>query len=187
MSESIDFDASGLVTVSGSDKSTGKTNKITITNNKACVLQYDIERRMVKKAELFQEEDERQRTKVDAKTSLEKYAYCINKPNMREGKVADKIDAPDVRNRRDQVMVPKGVECREALVLALLPSFSGPSSHALAHAPCLLPSLIAPSLPVSLHAPSFVSPWLPVVSHVHAPSFVSPWLPVASHVHNHRG
>jgi hypothetical protein len=69
---------------SGSDKSKGKTNKIPITNNKACVLKNDIVHRMVKKAELFKEEDERQRTKVDAKTALENYAFSLNNTNMRD-------------------------------------------------------------------------------------------------------
>jgi hypothetical protein len=49
---------------------------------------------------------------------------------MRDEKVADKIDAPDIPNRRDQVMIPKDIECRAAVVLAPLPSFSGPSSLA---------------------------------------------------------
>jgi len=90
---SFDLDANGIMNVSASDKSTGKTNKITITNDKGRLSQDDIER-MVKEAERFKEEDERQRKKIDAKNSLENYAYSL-KNTMSEEKVADKIDASD--------------------------------------------------------------------------------------------
>merc|ERR1719409_1125978 len=79
--------------VSASDKSTGKTNKITITNDKGRLSQDDIED-MVKEAERFKEEDERTRKKIDAKNALENYAYSL-KNTMSEEKVADKIDASD--------------------------------------------------------------------------------------------
>jgi hypothetical protein len=65
---------------------------------------------------------DRQRTKVDVMTALENFASSLKKTNMRDEKVADNINAPDFPNRRDQVMVPTGIACREALVLALLPS-----------------------------------------------------------------
>jgi L1 cell adhesion molecule like protein len=90
---SFDLDANGIMNVSASDKSTGKTNKITITNDKGRLSQDDIER-MVKEAERFKEEDERQRKKVDAKNALENYAYSL-KNTMSEEKVADKLDASD--------------------------------------------------------------------------------------------
>ena len=74
-------------------QSTGKTNKITITNDKGRLSQDDIER-MVKEAERFKEEDERQRKKIDAKNSLENYSYSL-KNTMQDDKVADKLDASD--------------------------------------------------------------------------------------------
>jgi L1 cell adhesion molecule like protein len=90
---SFDLDANGIMNVSASDKSTGKTNKITITNDKGRLSQDDIER-MVKEAERFKEEDERQRKKIDAKNSLENYSYSL-KNTMQDDKVADKLDASD--------------------------------------------------------------------------------------------
>merc|ERR1711906_97129 len=90
---SFDLDANGIMNVTAADKSTGKSNKITITNDKGRLSQEDIER-MVKEAERFKEEDERQRKKIDAKNSLEKYAYSL-KNTLSEEKVADKIDASD--------------------------------------------------------------------------------------------
>merc|ERR1719498_1830013 len=79
--------------VTAADKSTGKTNKITITNDKGRLSQDDIER-MVKEAERFKDEDERQRKKIDAKNALENYAYSL-KNTLSEDKVADKIDDSD--------------------------------------------------------------------------------------------
>merc|ERR1719498_150227 len=79
--------------VTAADKSTGKSNKITITNDKGRLSQDDIER-MVKEAERFKDEDERQRKKIDAKNALENYAYSL-KNTLSEDKVADKIDASD--------------------------------------------------------------------------------------------
>jgi L1 cell adhesion molecule like protein len=90
---SFDLDANGIMNVSAADKSTGKSNKITITNDKGRLSQDEIER-MVKEAERFKEEDERQRLKIDAKNALENYAYSL-KNTMSDDKVKDKIDASD--------------------------------------------------------------------------------------------
>ncbi len=90
---SFDLDANGIMNVSASDKSTGKTNKITITNDKGRLSQDEIER-MVKEAERFKEEDSRQRKKIEAKNALENYAYSL-KNTMSEEKTASKIDASD--------------------------------------------------------------------------------------------
>merc|ERR1712237_68596 len=62
----FDIDANGILNVSAADKSTGKQNKITITNDKGRLSKDDIER-MVNDAEKFKEEDEAQRERVAAK------------------------------------------------------------------------------------------------------------------------
>ena len=90
---SFDLDANGIMNVTAADKSTGKSNKITITNDKGRLSQDDIER-MVKEAERFKEEDERQRKKVDAKNSLENYSYSL-KNTLNDEKVAGKVSAED--------------------------------------------------------------------------------------------
>mmetsp|Transcript_28691 Transcript_28691/g.68505 ORF Transcript_28691/g.68505 Transcript_28691/m.68505 type:complete len:657 (-) Transcript_28691:100-2070(-) len=90
---SFDLDANGIMNVTAADKSTGKSNKITITNDKGRLSQEDIER-MVKEAERFKEEDERQRKKVDSKNSLENYAYSL-KNTMSDDKVAGKLEESD--------------------------------------------------------------------------------------------
>jgi len=90
---SFDLDANGIMSVQAADKSTGKSNKITITNDKGRLSQDEIER-MVKEAERFKEEDERQRQKVDAKNALENYAYSL-KNTLSDEKVKDKIEEGD--------------------------------------------------------------------------------------------
>eukprot|EP00961_Rhodomonas_salina_P080009 1075616-Rhodomonas_salina.2 len=90
---SFDLDANGIMNVTAADKSTGKSNKITITNDKGRLSQEEIER-MVKEAERFKEEDERQRKKVDGKNSLENYAYSL-KNTLSDPKVADKLEEED--------------------------------------------------------------------------------------------
>merc|ERR1711962_360445 len=67
------------------DKSTGKENKITITNDKGRLSKEDIEK-MVNDAGKYKAEDEKQKEKISAKNNLE--SYCFNmKSTMDEEKV----------------------------------------------------------------------------------------------------
>ncbi|KAK3740164.1 hypothetical protein QZH41_014096 [Actinostola sp. cb2023] len=85
----FDVDANGILNVSAVDKSTGKENKITITNDKGRLSKEDIER-MVKEAEKFKDEDEKIKEKIQAKNSLESYAYNM-KQTIEDDKIKDKI------------------------------------------------------------------------------------------------
>ena len=98
---SFDLDANGIMNVAAADKSTGKTNKITITNDKGRLSQDEIER-MVKEAERFKEDDERQRKKVDSKNSLENYAYSL-KNTLSDDKVKGKISDDDRKTLEGKV------------------------------------------------------------------------------------
>merc|ERR1711892_1591349 len=81
----FDIDANGILNVSACGKSTGKQNKITITNDKGRLSKEDIER-MVNDAEKFKAEDEKQKERISAKNGLE--SYCFNmKSTMDEEKV----------------------------------------------------------------------------------------------------
>ena len=53
----FDIDANGILNVSANDKGTGKSNKITITNEKGRLSKDDIEK-MVNDAEKFKAEDD---------------------------------------------------------------------------------------------------------------------------------
>ena len=89
----FDIDANGIMNVSATDKSTGKENKIVITNDKGRLSKEDIEK-MVKDAEKYKAEDDQQRDKVQAKNSLESYAYNM-KSTVEDDKVKDKISEED--------------------------------------------------------------------------------------------
>ena len=89
----FDVDANGILNVSALDKSTGKENKITITNDKGRLSKEDIER-MVQEAEKYKADDEAQRDKVQAKNSLESYCYNM-KQTVEDDKVKDKISEED--------------------------------------------------------------------------------------------
>ena len=69
-----DVDANGILQVSAVEKSSGKAEKITITNQSSKLSQEDIER-MVKEAELFKDEDEKIKLRIEAKNKLEQYCY----------------------------------------------------------------------------------------------------------------
>ncbi|XP_037124443.1 heat shock protein family A (Hsp70) member 8b [Syngnathus acus] len=89
----FDIDANGILNVSAADKSTGKENKITITNDKGRLSKDDIDR-MVREAEQYKAEDNLQREKVAAKNSLEAYAFNM-KASMEDEKLKDKVSDDD--------------------------------------------------------------------------------------------
>jgi len=89
----FDIDANGILNVTAIEKSTGKENKITITNDKGRLSKEDIER-MVNEAEKYKADDEKQKDRVAAKNSLE--SYCFNmKSTVEDEKVKDKIPEAD--------------------------------------------------------------------------------------------
>ncbi|KAI8778054.1 heat shock 70 kDa protein cognate 4 [Biomphalaria glabrata] len=89
----FDIDANGILNVSAADKSTGKENKITITNDKGRLSKEEIER-MVNDAEKYKNEDEKQKTRISAKNALESYAFHM-KSTVEDEKLKDKISADD--------------------------------------------------------------------------------------------
>merc|ERR1719458_1800579 len=91
----FDIDANGILNVSAADKSTGKQNKITITNDKGRLSKEEIER-MVNDADKFKAEDEKQKERISAKNGLE--SYCFNmKTTIEDEKVKDKISGDDAK------------------------------------------------------------------------------------------
>jgi heat shock 70kDa protein 1/2/6/8 len=88
-----DIDSNGILNVSAVEKSTGKVNKITITNDKGRLSAEEIER-MVAEAEKFKAEDEANKAKIEAKNQLENYCFSL-RASINEEKVADAIPAAD--------------------------------------------------------------------------------------------
>merc|ERR1719248_513406 len=70
----FDIDANGILNVNAADKSTGKSQQITITNDKGRLSKEDIEK-MVQDAEKYKAEDEEHKKKIEAKNAVENYAY----------------------------------------------------------------------------------------------------------------
>ncbi|NWY70083.1 HSP7C protein, partial [Erithacus rubecula] len=96
----FDIDANGILNVSAVDKSTGKENKITITNDKGRLSKENIER-MVQEAEKCKAEDEKQRDKVSSKNSLESYAFNM-KATVEDEKLQGKISDDDKQKILDK-------------------------------------------------------------------------------------
>ncbi|BAT76163.1 heat shock 70 kDa protein [Vigna umbellata] len=89
----FDIDANGILNVSAEDKTAGVKNKITITNDKGRLSKEEIEK-MVKDAERYKAEDEEVKKKVDAKNSLENYAYNMRN-TIKDEKIGGKLAADD--------------------------------------------------------------------------------------------
>ena len=70
----FDVDANAILNVTAVDKSSGKSNKITITNDKGRLSKEDIEK-MVNDAEKYKADDEKAKERVQAKNELESYSY----------------------------------------------------------------------------------------------------------------
>ncbi|PWY65322.1 heat shock protein 70 [Aspergillus heteromorphus CBS 117.55] len=99
----FDLDANGIMNVSAIEKGTGKTNKITITNDKGRLTKEDIER-MLAEAEKFKAEDEAETGRIQAKNGLESYAYSL-KNTLNEGKLTiSDADKEKVTAKIDEVI-----------------------------------------------------------------------------------
>ena len=73
---SFDIDANGIMNISAADKSTGKTNNMTITNDKGRLSKEEIDD-MIKKAEKFKEEDDANKEKIEKRNGLENFLYNL--------------------------------------------------------------------------------------------------------------
>jgi len=97
----FDIDANGILNVSALEKSTGKENKITITNDKGRLSQDEIER-MVQEAEKYKAEDDANKNRVEAKNGLENYCYSL-KSSIEGEEVKDKIPEDDKKTLLDAI------------------------------------------------------------------------------------
>lgn len=87
-----DIDANGILNISATEKSSGKTNKITITNDKGRLSAEEIER-MVAEAEKYKDQDDKQREKIEAKNKFESYLYQLK--SSITGELKDKLAEAD--------------------------------------------------------------------------------------------
>ncbi|CAL1600911.1 unnamed protein product [Knipowitschia caucasica] len=96
----FDVDANGILNVSAVDKSTGKENKITITNDKGRLSKEEIEK-MVQDADKFKAEDEAQRNRVGAKNALEAFVFSV-KNSLQDEAVSGKLNQDDRKKLLDK-------------------------------------------------------------------------------------
>jgi heat shock protein 1/8 len=100
-----DIDTNGILNVSAAEKSTGKENKIVITNDKGRLTKDEIDR-MVEEAEKYKTEDEENKQRIESKNGLENYAYNM-KSSVNDEKLSGKITAEDkatIESRCDDVI-----------------------------------------------------------------------------------
>ena len=83
-----EVNADGILSVSAVEKSTGKSDKITITNDSNRLSQEDIEK-MIDEAEKFKDDDKLVRETIEAKNKLENYLFGVknstNEEKLKEG------------------------------------------------------------------------------------------------------
>jgi L1 cell adhesion molecule like protein len=81
-----DIDANNILSVSAVEKSSGKSEKITIKNESSRLSKEDIEK-MVAEAEKFKEDDNKLREKVEAKNKLEGYCFSVRSSMLEDARM----------------------------------------------------------------------------------------------------
>jgi len=92
---SFDLDANGILNVTAEEKGTGKTQKITITNDSNRLSKEEVER-MVSEAEKFKADDEEVMAKIEAKNKLESYCYQMRETVLENEEMKKKLGEEDV-------------------------------------------------------------------------------------------
>ncbi|KAI0651310.1 heat shock protein 70 [Trametes meyenii] len=90
----FEVDANGIMKISAHDKGTGKSESITITNEKGRLSPEEIER-MVKEAEEFAAEDEAQRKRIEALNSLSSFVYGLKTQLSDQDGLGGKLEDDD--------------------------------------------------------------------------------------------
>merc|ERR1719233_608728 len=92
----FDVDANGILNVSAVEKGSGKTEKITITNDKGRLSKEEIEK-MVNDAEAYKDEDDKQKDRIAAKNALESFIFNI-KSSLDGSEVRSKLTEEELRS-----------------------------------------------------------------------------------------
>jgi len=96
----FDLDANGILNVSAKEISTGKSERITIKNDKGRLSKEDIDK-MLKEAEMYRQEDEKQKERVTARNQLEGYAFSVKQAVEEAGTKLSETDKKTVLERYD--------------------------------------------------------------------------------------
>ncbi|GAB1220936.1 hypothetical protein ENUP19_0061G0096 [Entamoeba nuttalli] len=93
----FDIDANGILNVTAEDKSSGKKNKITITNDKGRLSKEDIDK-MIREAEKYKAKDEENKARIEAKNQIENMCYSMKNSIKENG---DKISEEDKKKAEE--------------------------------------------------------------------------------------
>ena len=112
----FDIDANGILSVSASEKSTGKSNKITITNDKGRLSKEDIDR-MVEEAEKYKNEDDAVKERIEAKNKMEEQIYqaksaCANMDSSVKDQALSKLNEFQEWHSNNQSASKEGYETK---------------------------------------------------------------------------
>jgi len=97
----FDVDANGILNVSAVEKGSGKSEKITITNDKGRLSKEDIEK-MVNEAEAFKDQDEKQKERITAKNSLESFIFNV-KSSLDQDEVKNKLTKEEIETAKTKL------------------------------------------------------------------------------------
>jgi len=90
----FEIDANGIMKVSAADKGTGKSESITIKNEKGRLSEEEIDR-MVREAEEFAAEDESQRKRIEAMNGLSNFIYGVKNQLADQEGLGGKLEDDD--------------------------------------------------------------------------------------------
>merc|ERR1719489_507193 len=97
----FDVDANGILNVSAVEKGSGKTEKITITNDKGRLSKEEIEK-MVNDAEAYKDEDDKQKDRIAAKNGFESFIFNM-KSSLDETEVKSKLSEEELRSAQSKL------------------------------------------------------------------------------------
>ncbi|CCM02108.1 uncharacterized protein FIBRA_04185 [Fibroporia radiculosa] len=98
----FEIDANGIMKISAADKGTGKSESVTITNEKGRLSPEEIER-MVKEAEDFAAEDDAQRKRIEGLNALSSFVYGLKSQLGDQEGLGGKLSDEDKRTILDSV------------------------------------------------------------------------------------
>merc|ERR1719223_1789837 len=99
----FEIDSNGILNVGAEDKGTGKSEKITITNDKGRLTEEQIEK-MIKEAEMFADEDKKVKERVDAKNAFDGYIHSMRSATEGSGDnkgLSEKLDEEEKEKIQD--------------------------------------------------------------------------------------
>jgi len=98
----FEIDENSILTVTGVEKGVGKTETISITNDKGRLTKEEIDQ-MVEDAAKFADEDKAIKEKIDARHALQNYIYTMRNTIEDKDKLADKLEEDDKSTINDAI------------------------------------------------------------------------------------